>query len=148
MGRYIDWADVTHRYKSLGRDFDATKVNDQFIPYAEAYVDGKLGVAFTLPFSSNNLTVKDLCINLVYIKVGNLKTKDSNDIKKMVDDTLKDIVGGSHLMITASGDSIAMDNAGLTWVEGSDYHPVFGMGDIEDFHVDSSQLYTEAEGRK
>ena len=77
MTRYIDWSDVAARHPSIGVDFDATQVNSTHIPYIETQVDGLLAPAFTVPFSNNNLTVKDLCIELTYIRMANLSADDS-----------------------------------------------------------------------
>ena len=146
MSRYINWNDVVDRYRSVS-DKDATVVGSSFIPFAETEVDGRLAAKYSTPFSSNNLTVKDLCIDLVYIKVGNLNIKETEKLQAQVNSKVARLLNGEEIMITSSGDQIVPGVSGGLWSSTGSYHPVFGMGDVTDFVVDSSRLVDEENAR-
>jgi len=101
---------------------------------------------FTVPFSSNNITAKDLAIDLTYIRVANLKLEDRDGFRKEIKERIKMIQVGDMVMMTTSGTSASTSDA-QGWSTTKDYHPVFGMGDIVDFRVDSSEVYAEAIAR-
>ena len=147
MGRYIDWQDVVDRYRSVS-DRDATEIGSSFIPYAEAEVDGRLASKYTAPFSNNNMTVKDLCIDLVYIKVGNLNIEETEKLQTMVDAKFERLINGDEIMFTSSGDQISQSVAGTVWSNTKDYHPVFGLSEQCHLAIDSSQLADEEAARQ
>lgn len=147
MGRYIDWKDVTDRYKAIGDDLDATKINSTFINYAETKVDGRLAAKFTTPFSNNNITVKDLCIDLVYIKAGNLSIEETEKLNNQVEKTLNDLMSGDQAMILDDGTATFASVSGTIWSTTQNYHPTFGIGSIEYFEIDSSRIIDEEDAR-
>lgn len=142
MSRYITFADVTLRYPAILKVGSESTVGSAYIGYVENEIDGMLASHFTVPFSSNNMTVKDLAIDLTYIKAGNFTFEQA---KEMLDDfmeKIKALKNGEHSMLTDSGDVITTvgDTA---WSNTMDYTPVFGMSPIEYSEVDSSQIYDE-----
>lgn len=147
MGRYIDWDDVVARYPSISTVGGALEVNTSYIQYAEAMVDGRLSSKFTIPFSDNNLTVKDLCIEMVYKRAGNLSTKESDKIGAWLEARFKGLLEGDENMITSSGDIIQKSTGGLVWSSTENYHPTFGVGNTLSFEVDSSQIEAEEDAR-
>ncbi len=143
MGGYIGWDDVVNRYSILKDKVGASGVGSDYIGYAEAEVEGKLAPAFSIPFSSNNVTVKDLCIDTTLHKsIQFTDIEKAEKIMTSIDDRIKKLLDGSMTMVTTSGDMMAKDNDSA-WSETQDYVPVYGKGDIEDFLVDSSQLFDE-----
>ena len=146
MSRYIDWKDVVDRYRTLS-DKDSTEVGSSFIPYAESEVDGRLAAKFTTPFSNNNLTVKDLCIDITFIKAGNLSVEETEKLQEAVDAKFERLLNGDELLVITDGTVIGQDIAGTVYSTTQDYHPVFGMGNIEDMVVSSDQITDEADAR-
>jgi hypothetical protein len=143
MGKYIDWADVTYRYKRFADVKDANEAADEIIPYAENYVEMGLASHFSVPFSSNNTTVKDLSIDVSMAKI--LMFKDSEKANMMlshVNSIMSGLREGVLSMLTSSGDVIGQKGEPV-YSKTMNYEPVFGHGDIEDFKVDSQQLYDE-----
>ena len=126
MGRYIDWDDVVNRYRTIS-DRDSTEINTSFILYAEAEVDGRLATKYSVPFSSNNITAKDLAIDITYIKAGNLNIEETERLQKMVDDKFKRLLEGEEVMLLADGIALSADVGGTVYSTTQDYHPVFGL---------------------
>lgn len=150
MGRYIDWANVVGRFPSVNKYGGADQVDSGSILYAEAEVDARLSPAFTTPFSSNNLTAQDLAIDMTYLRVNPLRDEDKlRPIQERVDKLIAALLAGEASMITASGDTIGSSTIGgvSPWSTTMDYPPTFGVGETEDMHVSSSQLYDESVAR-
>lgn len=143
MGKYIDWADVTYRYKRFADIKDSNEAGDEVIPYAENYIEVGLASKFSVPFSSNNTTVKDLCIDAAMAKV--LMFKDTEKAEMMLGHVNSIMFGlreGMLSMLTDSGDVIALAGEPV-YSKTMNNAPIFGHGDIEEFRVDSQQLYDE-----
>lgn len=68
MGKYIDWSDVTDRYPEIATLQGSDEFAENYVVYAEGLVEGLLADYYTLPFSNNNLTVKDLAIEAAYFR--------------------------------------------------------------------------------
>ena len=145
MPKYIEWDDVAQRYPVIAEG-NASDVLSGTMVYAEAMIESLLSKGFTIPFSSNNITVKDLCIDMTYARYW--MTKKPEDASRMMGHIYSycaQLVNGELSMMTDSGDLVNTDGSGLGAVYNptKDYHPVFGMGDAEGSHVDSGQLYDE-----
>lgn len=147
MGRYIEWDDVVKRYPTVSKLGGAEVVGLDHVPYAEAEVDARLSPAFTVPFSSNNQTARDLSIDLTYLRANPLRDPEKNaPVQERVDNLIAALLEGRMAMVTTSGDVIqpALVGGVSPWSNTMNYHPTFGAGPIEDMHVDSGQLYDEA----
>jgi len=81
MGRYIDWNDVIDRYPTLNTLGGADELSSSYIVYSEAFVDGVLANHYTIPFSSNNMIIRDLCIDQVYWRAARFKLDDATGVK-------------------------------------------------------------------
>jgi len=143
MARYIDWSDVVDRYSMIS-DFEGSiEVDSTYISYAEADIESRLASKFSTPFSDNNITVKDLCIDATLYKALMFKdTKKSEIIGKSIDERIKMLLDGATVMMTNSGSSLYAD-IDTAWSETDGYTPTFGAGDETNFLVDSSRLYDE-----
>ena len=108
MGRYIEWDDVVKRYNDLAQVGDSNLVDGTYIQYAEFEVDARLATLYSVPFSSNNATVKDLSIDLAYLKAAPTRSANYKRIKEWVDERFKMLCGGKMSMITDSGDVAAL----------------------------------------
>jgi len=149
MGRYVNWDDVVGRYPELGPYGDAAAVESSYIHYAETEVDARLGGFYTTPFSSDNLTAQDLTIDLVYTRMYGRQDPDKVKlVRKDIDDRVRDLRDGVRAMVTTSGTLLTAGGGSEPWSTTDGYTPVFGVGDIRNFHPDSSQLYDEELNRE
>jgi len=149
MGRYIDWDDITDRYSVLtkGNYAGSAEVDSAHIVYAENELDALLASTFTVPFSSNNLTAKDLSIDLTYCRVGNFKISERKEFKEEIMEKINMLKNGEMSMITDSGDVLTTTGTTQAWSSTEDYHPVFGLGNEIQFQADSSRIIDEENDR-
>jgi len=116
------------------------EINSSFLPYGALRVNESLGKCYATPFSSDNLTAKDLSIHFAYLGYL-LKTRnqtDSEELSKDLQLRVTDICCGNAPMITNSGTSLFPENtAGAeAWSNTQDYKPTFDMRDPLDQRVD------------
>jgi len=148
MPRYITFADVAARYPEIAKGKDATQVDGTYILYAEAEVDARLAPSFTVPFSSNNLTVKDLAIDITFLKIYMWKDpKKAAAINSYVCGRIDDLIAGNALMITTSQGTIDSSMGGSAFSTTMDYHPVHGMSDAIALTVSSQEIIDEENAR-
>jgi len=142
MGRYITYSDIVNRHELVG-DQGAGEVDSSYIRYAEFEIESSLASKFPIPFSTNNVTVKDLCIDMTFIKLMRTSGDDFNTEK--LEDSLKEriekLLNGKSLMITNSLETIGKSDSSV--YVGKSYKPVFGMADVEYSEVSSSRLSFE-----
>lgn len=141
MGRYIEWDDVVDRYPELNSIGGADEFGPTYVDYAEAFVDGALSDKYTVPFSNNNMTIKDLCIDYCYWRAGRFKLADAADVQSAFFGTVKMIKDGFLNLINTSGEVIS----GAEKVMGihsstESYHTAFGIDDPINWRVDSDQI--------
>ena len=147
MGRYIEWDDVVNRYKRFGDIADSDEADAGFILYAEAYVDGALAPAYTIPFSLNNETVRDLCIDVAFAKTQLFKDHEKAElIMTHVGSYVSALISGQMVMVVGSGVAITPTGEPV-YSQTMDYTPIFGAGNMREFHVDSARLYDEEQDR-
>lgn len=143
----IAWTDVLARYNELSTlpNVTSTGVQATLISYAEASVHGKLGSRFAVPFSSNNITAKDLMVDALYVQ--NQLTRQPEKAKTLaenLDARIKLLLTGQADMIDSNGALAATMVGDTIWSSTQDYPPTFGVGDVEKAIVSSGQLYAEA----
>jgi len=147
MPRYLEWDDVVNRYPRVTDLQDADEIAGTYIIYAEEEVESKLGAYFTVPFSSNNLTAKNLMIDLSYGKMLSFKdSKKSKSIVDMVNSRVSDLISGKQVMMTTGGDviDIVRDSG---WSNTESYTPSFDMNDPENQWTDEDQQEEEYDAR-
>lgn len=146
MARYIKWDDVVARYPDAGAK-DANELKDHYINYAEAEINGRLSNAFTVPFSDNNLTVKELAIDLSYAKsLRGRNEKFSKPVRDGVDERIKRLLDGSEVMITTSGDAVVASVA-QAWSNTESYQPAFDKESVLDQEIDPDEQQDEYDAR-
>lgn len=144
MGRYVTFQDVQDRY-AITLDEGALSVESTYIYYAENELDSLLAPYFTVPFSSDNATAKDLAIDLTYFRISNFKVTERKEFKEMIMERIQRIIEGTEKMITG-GDPLA--SVGNTvYSTTMDYLPAFSMLDDIDQHVDKNLLEDQANER-
>lgn len=136
MGRYISWADVTGRYNDFAKGPDATVAETSFVPQAEAEVDARLAVKYSVPFSPAPYLVKDLSIDLAYYK-ATIRQESSKLIKEYIDARFKAIIDGTMVLTNSAGVIGATGN--FAWASNS-YHSSFGLDSEVNWSVDSGAI--------
>lgn len=141
MGRYISWDDVIDRYPELNTLGGSDELSSAFIVYSEAYVDGLLSNNFTIPFSNNNMVIKDLAIDYCYWRAARFKVEDATAVKSEFFVNISMIIDGTMIMIDDAGTLIEPDKKkiGLFSSTGS-YHSSFGMTDPIDWSIDEDNI--------
>ena len=139
MGRYVKWDDVVRRYPMFADLGDDAETDEAWITKAEATVEGVLAGYFTTPFSDNNVTAVDLCIDLSAAKALAYKDPEKAElILTSVNSTMMALKSGEMAMMTTSGDPIYA--AAGAWSETKGYQPIFDLGPVEDWEIDPDQL--------
>jgi hypothetical protein len=145
---YANWGDVSGRYPEFTNVGGADIVNSHHIHGAEVALNGMLAGHFTVPFSSNNLTARDLTIDLTYIRY--MRNKDPKRIEIMRKDFMDRIDRlrkGEDVMMTDSGDSLLKSGGEAIYSTTQTYHPTFDWDKPEYWFVDSSMIYDSRQDR-
>jgi len=145
----LTFAAIVARYPIVSTVGSAADVTSAWVVYAENDINARLGNAFTVPFSSNNLTALDLMIDNFWLRYQRSNNSDlSKTLKEDMDERIKRLTSGTDQMLLVDGTVLnASAGIGDPWSNTQNYEPVFGMGDETTFHVDSSQVYDEAVAR-
>lgn len=146
MGRYITIADLKGKHKNVERHLDP-QIESYYIYYAEYKLDSLLGRCFTVPFSSNNITAKELAMDIAYADMGILSNKDNAEFTKSIMARIDDIKSGVSPMVTTSSDTTFASGGDEAWSTTMDYHPTFGMANYMHLDVSSQQLIDENDER-
>lgn len=136
--RYIDWDDVTRRYSDVARTIDATELQAAYVDDAEAEVDARLAVRYTVPLANTpTLTpslVRGLCVDLTYFKVM-LGKKDMEALKTYIDARFKALIDGDMTLVGSGG--VPVEDSPLVWGQTSRYSTAFGPDDPVCYDVSS-----------
>lgn len=147
---YADWGDLVGRYPQLEKLGGSVEVNSVHLHGAERELDSRLAPYYTTPFSSNNYTATDLTIELAFIRYYEAVKPDWAEKKiERTSMRIDALIEGKATMVTNSGGTILPANAsgGAIYSNTKDYHPTFGLGDIENMQVSSAQLLDEEDAR-
>lgn len=149
---YVTYDEFIIRYPSLSTS-SQDNIEDDLLAYAEVEINGRFASHFSVPFSANHPTVKDLTMDLAYYRQIRLKDPEKAEkIRKDVIGRIDDIKAGKEFIYTGSG-TLEFDGSAAigvdVWSTVENYHPVHSMLDPEDplTEIDSSQLYDEADER-
>ena len=135
------------KYPVLNSAGGAVSVGSGYIHYVENRIDSLFAGFFTVPFSSNNQTVKDIACDLVYARASKMKVKDMLEFEKSVMERIENIKKGNEAMIVTSGDAMFASVDGVIYNSNEDYVPVFGMSPTEYFEVDQDLIDDEENDR-
>jgi hypothetical protein len=108
---YATYSDFSARYATrLGAD----EVTSHYLPYAAARLEGLLGPYFAVPFSSDNLTARDLTIDLAYLLLlqRSREPGDARPLAAAVGARLEALAAGREAMIAGSGTALFAAGAG------------------------------------
>ena len=102
MGRYISWTDVLNRYKAAETYGDATTMEAAYIAPVEDRIDGYLARRYAVPFCNTPSLapgiVRDMCIDLTYIKITEGKVP-TVEIQAALTQTIADILNNKLTLI-------------------------------------------------
>ena len=129
------------RYPTLNTLGGSDELSSSYIVYAEAFVDGVLAQHYTIPFSNNNMIIRDLSIDYCYWRAARFKFEDAVEVKSAFFDTISMIKLGQVTMIDEAGTIIEQtkQQIGLTSTTQS-YHSAFGMNDVVEWHISEQQI--------
>jgi len=144
----INWADVQQRYPDA-RNVEATLGNSVHIFYAEAELNSRLAVGFTTPFSSSNVTARDLCMDLIYGRLMKFSNPErAQKVLDNIDARCNDLLNGKQDMVLIDGTlvhSSAVANG--VWSSNENYSPTFDMTDAQDQEIDPDRQQDEYDAR-
>ena len=145
MITYADYSEFTQVYSVKG--VSEAAVNSQWLPYGALRVNEGLGSVFTLPFSTNNQSAKDLSIHYAYLGLL-LRTRNQTDSEELLKDLnlrITDIRCGNQPMITTTGEAVYPESTSRNdfWSTTQNYKPVFDMRDSLEQRIDPDQLDDE-----
>ena len=140
---YATYTDFNARYAT---GISEAQINSHYLPFAAARLESLLGQGFTTPFSSNNLTARDLTLDLAYLMVLR-RSKDNRDYETFaagIAEQCRDLRNGVRPMITSSGESLFAVTVGDTvWSSTARYHTVFNLSAPATQEVDPQRLLDE-----
>jgi hypothetical protein len=148
MGLYATFSHhVRDRYPRTATDSRGYTILESYLTDAEAELHGRLGAHFTVPFSANNLTARDIVIDLTVIKMGLVKGDDLAELDVRIDKRIKALIDGTMVMVTTSGEVAALADKTGAFSTVQSYSPVFGVGDIMDMRPDPDREDDEENAR-
>ena len=146
----ISWTDVLARYDELGKlpNVGSSTVQNLILNLAEAEIHSRLSGAYSVPFSSNNMTAHDLMIDMVYVQSTRTRQPEKADaVAKAISAKIDALLAGKAGMTTTTG-TLATELIGdMVWSNTAEYDPTFGVSDIAYAAISSTQLYDEAAAR-
>jgi hypothetical protein len=140
---YATYSDFAARYATR---LSEAEVNSHYLPFASARLDGRLAPYFTVPFSLNNQTARDLTLDLAYLLVLQ-RSRDEADLAVMqrsLETRLAALANGEQAMVTTSGETILAQGARpVVWSTTARYRTVFDLRDAPLQEVDPQRLEEE-----
>lgn len=135
---YATYSEFTAIY-SL-KHVSSSEITAHWLPHGALMVNEYLGKCFTIPFSTNNETAKDLSIHFAFLGVleRTRNQDDSGELREHLENRIKNICEGNAPMITTSGEAIWPDIADKydAWSNTQDYKSTFDMRDAINQRID------------
>jgi hypothetical protein len=126
---YATYSDFCARYVTK---LTEAEVSSHLLPYAAARLEGALGPYFAVPFAPDNVTAKDLTLDLAYLLVlqRSKEPRDAAALAAAMEARLAALAQGKAAMVTAGGGLLHAQAAPpAVWAEGA--APVFVVEDAE-----------------
>lgn len=139
MGRYIDWADLTNRYRAAAQMGGATELSPT-IDDAEAEVDARLGVRYAVPFGPSSADVpqivRTLSIDIAYYRLI-YATEQGQALKRYIDERITGLISGTLTLTTSAG--VIASSEARAWTS-TDYRSAFGPDDPINWSVSAEAI--------
>ena len=106
------------------------ELSSHFLPYAGGRLNQLLAPYFSVPFSANNVTARDLTIDLAYLLLlqRNKEAREAEPLMRQVLSTIGALAGGQQAMVTDSGDVLyGQRRDGEVWSSTEQGQPVFKL---------------------
>jgi len=136
----VNYQDLVGTFRAIGKSgWTAEEVNSYHIPQCQAEIEGLLATVYTVPFSSNNVTAKDLVTQLVYCRLSGGSMEERQACRNEVLDRVEKLKSGKELMLTSSG-PIDSGITNIIWSNTKDYDNPTTVDDPIRWNVDSNQI--------
>ena len=141
MTPYATYAQFTAVYSLAG--VPQAQVESYWLVMGTAWVNEQLGRYYTVPFSTNNLTARDLCIQHAAFRVRQrtLKAEDSEELGAELRRRVKGLAAGDPMML--DDDTLLYPSGGGTaavWSNTMEHKPTFDLREPEAQRVDPDRL--------
>jgi hypothetical protein len=140
---YATYSEFSERYPTRMSDAEVTS---HFLAHAAHRLDSLLAGYFATPFSADNLTAKDLNMDLAYLMVLQ-RSKSPDDgaaLAAAVAERIGALRAGREAMVTAGGAALYRASAeGGIWSTTQAFKPVFDLRDSVEQRVDPERLAAE-----
>ena len=137
MTTYATYSEFTQVYSLQG--ITEAQINSYWLPHGALRVNEELGGLFTIPFSDNNQSAKDLSIHYAYLGIltRTQKTDDSDELEEQLDKRIQTIIERNAMVLT-DGSRLSVDGSiqHEVWSNTQDFKPVFDMRQDIDQRVD------------
>lgn len=127
MSRYIDWASITNRYPDAARIAGANDIGSSFIAGAEAEVDARLAVRYTIPFSPAPPLVQSIATDLAYCKMT-IRQPETKPLLEQTEKLLDALVAGTLLLVDENG-GVVQSGGPTRTLSTNSYRSAFGPDD-------------------
>ena len=143
------WSEALLRYPEFAKLQDVSTVSQAvYLSFAEGIVTSALAGKFSAPFSSNNITVKDLVVDMVYIQTQLTRQPEKAEaLRKYYNERISSLLSGDSDMVDSSGMIAGTVVGDPVWSNTMDYHPTFGNGDPVTWEVSSAMTIAEDNAR-
>lgn len=124
---YATSAEFNARYTTK---LDDTELSSHYLPYASTRLDEALAPYFSVPFSGNNLTARDLTIDMAYLMIlqRSKEPQDSQALRNQLGQNIEALAQGSRAMMTTSGEVLyAQLPSGYVWSNTEQGSPAFEL---------------------
>jgi hypothetical protein len=124
---YATFSEFNARYTTKLTPDD---VSSHLLPYASARLDAALASCFAVPLSADNLTAKDLTLDLAYLLLlqRSKAPAEAAVLAKSVAERIAALTSGQAAMMTTSGQALYAAGVGnAVWSAPGD-GPVFDLG--------------------
>ena len=140
---YATFSDFNARYATK---LEEAVVTSHYLPFSSARLDGMLAPYFTVPFSANNITARDLSIDLAYLLIlqRSKEPEDYEAFNRAVETRLTALAKGEEAMVTNSGEVLFADNSvEEVWSNTAPFKPVFDLRESFRQRIDPDLLTHE-----
>jgi hypothetical protein len=148
---YATYANFTAVYSVSG--LSQTALENHYLPAGARWLDSKLAKAFTVPFSSNNVTARDMNIYsamLLFLQGRTSKQDDAAELRAFLDAWISDLTSGNGSMSLADDTVLVPTGAQYqAWSTTRVYQPTLAnMLDAEDQEVDPDRTDAEKDAQR
>jgi hypothetical protein len=138
---YATYSEFSQRYPTR---IPEAEITSHFLPHAANRLEAMLAGYFSVPFSANNLTAKDLCIDFAYLMIlqRSKSPKDGEGLAQLVSDRVAALRAGREAMVTTSGEALYRVD-GQVWSTTQPFKPVFDLREAPEQRIDPDRLMAE-----